>query len=147
MKHFLASRDHNCFGCGNRNPHGLKLHFTKKNNMISGKFNSSKLFEGFPNILHGGIQSTILDEAMNWLFFIEGIFVVTTKIELKFRLPIPINESIIITAEEIEQNKKFYRAKGKIMLQSGDIATESYGEFYTMNENQKHVIIEHFSKS
>ena len=66
---------------------------------------------------------------MNWVFFIDQIFVVTTKIELKFRRPIPVNESVIIKAEQIKENKKLYTAKGQIILESGAIATESYGEF------------------
>ena len=67
-------QQHNCFGCGLKNDIGLKLNFTKKNNSIVGSFIARKDYEGFPNILHGGIQSTILDEAMNWVFFIDQIF-------------------------------------------------------------------------
>ena len=68
-------QQHNCFGCGLKNDIGLKLNFTKKNDIIVGSFIAHKDYEGFPNILHGGIQSAILDEAMNWVFFIDQIFV------------------------------------------------------------------------
>tara|TARA_B110000014_G_C19862191_1_gene446581 strand:- start:267 stop:707 length:441 start_codon:yes stop_codon:yes gene_type:complete len=140
-------QQHNCFGCGLKNDIGLKLNFTKKNDLIVGSFIAHIDYEGFPNILHGGIQSTILDEAMNWVFFIDQIFVVTTKIELKFRRPIPINESVVIQAERITENKKLYTAKGQIILESGAIATESYGEFYVMKESEKHKVIEHFNNN
>ena len=132
---------HNCFGCGMNNIHGLQLKFTKADNLVSAQFNTKKLYEGFPNILHGGIQSTILDEAMNWVFFIEDIFVFTTKIELKFRSSIKIGEKIRIEAKEIKRNKRKYIAQGRIISESGQIATESYGEFYEMNDSDKQSIV------
>ncbi|MFB0900902.1 MAG: hotdog fold domain-containing protein [Dehalococcoidia bacterium] len=137
----FALQQHNCFGCGLKNDIGLKLHFTKKNNLIIGTCSTKHEHEGFPNILHGGIQTTILDEAMNWAFLIDGIFVFTTKIEIKFRAPVDIGQKITIEASVVELKNKIYTATGKIYLASGKLATESYGEFYLINDEKKSQIL------
>jgi hypothetical protein len=135
MNNFELQR-HNCFGCGLKNDIGLKLNFTKKNDLIVGSYITNKDYEGFPDILHGGIQTTILDEAMNWAFLVEDIFVFTIKIAMKFRSPIRIGQKIIIEAEAKRDKKKF-TASGRIYLESGKLATEALGEFYKMKNDEK----------
>ena len=132
----FALQQHNCFGCGLKNDIGLKLNFTKKNDLIIGSYITHKDYEGFPDILHGGIQTTILDEAMNWAFLVEDIFVFTIKIAMKFRSPIRIGQKIIIEAEAKRDKKKFI-ASGRIYLESGKLATEALGEFYKMKNDEK----------
>ncbi len=58
----------NCFACGPKHPFGLHLEFCFDPDIreISSTFHSDKLFAGFPGILHGGIQATILDEIAFW---------------------------------------------------------------------------------
>ena len=57
---------YNCFACGTENPIGLNLKF-----YVCGKYMCSdvalgKDYEGWENMAHGGIVSTLLDEVMSW---------------------------------------------------------------------------------
>jgi hypothetical protein len=55
----------NCFACGSRNPQGLHLCFeTGPDGCVAAPWQPSPIFQGYEGIIHGGIISTVLDEAM-----------------------------------------------------------------------------------
>ncbi|MEI6347368.1 MAG: PaaI family thioesterase [Bacteroidota bacterium] len=59
--------NYNCFGCAAHNPIGLKLEFFEDNEYVVSKWIPSNNYEGYHNILHGGIQATLMDEIANWV--------------------------------------------------------------------------------
>lgn len=82
----MSEREYNnCFACGKDNPIGLHLNFKKENDLSKANFVLSKNYEGYPEIIHGGIVTTILDEAMAKVLLLHGIVAYTGKIEVKFR--------------------------------------------------------------
>ena len=52
------------FGCGDDNPIGLRLRFTPSGEGVKASFIPSAEHQGFQEVVHGGIISTVLDEAM-----------------------------------------------------------------------------------
>ena len=64
MKDF--NDDNFCFVCGSNNPHGLKLSFTynEKNDETISKAIFPRHLQGWKDVLHGGIISTVLDEIL-----------------------------------------------------------------------------------
>src|SRR5450756_1538431 len=70
--HTLDERAHCCFGCGPDNPHGLHLTFTIDDSdptrvTATANVQLTRLHEGPPGHIHGGIIATLLDEAMSKL--------------------------------------------------------------------------------
>jgi len=61
----------NCFVCGENNPNGLRLNFKidKVKQTLKTTFIASPTFQGWDGIVHGGIISTLLDEAMAKLIY------------------------------------------------------------------------------
>jgi len=57
-----------CFGCCKGNHNGLKLDFwyDDQTNEVITKWNPMDYLQGYFNVLHGGIQATILDELGSW---------------------------------------------------------------------------------
>ena len=53
-----------CFGCGEKNPCGLKLKFDWDGRTASSHFTPTELHQGWQGIIHGGILTSLLDEAM-----------------------------------------------------------------------------------
>ena len=84
--------DHNCFGCGRLNPHGLHLVFTvlTGGNGVSAPFTPRTEHEGFFDVVHGGIVTAVLDEAMGWAVFVRDIWAVTGKMAVTFRKPVAV---------------------------------------------------------
>jgi uncharacterized protein (TIGR00369 family) len=95
----LAVRsDHRCFGCGARNPIGLHLAFTSDENGVRASFVPSGEHQGFENVIHGGIISAVLDEAMAWATATAGIWAVTADMRVRFRRPLHVGEPTTVTA-------------------------------------------------
>lgn len=57
----------NCFVCGAHNAHGLHLRFRREGEEVRADFTPATHHAGFRDIVHGGIISTALDEAMFWV--------------------------------------------------------------------------------
>lgn len=118
-----------CFACGRDNPIGLKLKFTPTEDGLAGEFIPEKEHQGFKDIVHGGIISTLLDEAMAWLCIHKGLFGITAKIETKFKKPALVGEKLKITADIIEIKGKIINTQAKILNSKKEIIAEGKGTF------------------
>lgn len=54
-----------CFVCGEENPHGMHLKFQADGRRASAKWTPATGRESFQAVIHGGIISAVLDEAMS----------------------------------------------------------------------------------
>ena len=66
---FKSIENYNCFVCSDTNPIGLNLDIQYVDNQTYAVFNLSNLYSGFPSVIHGGIQATIIDEIGWWAMF------------------------------------------------------------------------------
>ena len=53
-----------CYACGDLNPIGLRLRFHMEDDWAVAAFEARREHQGYPGFIHGGIVSTLLDEAM-----------------------------------------------------------------------------------
>ena len=113
----------NCFVCGKNNANGLRLSFEidKEKQTLKTTFVASPTFQGWDGIVHGGILSTLLDEAMAKLVYELGYEAVTATLEIKFRKPAFILEPIRVYGEVTEVSKRLIRAKAYISKEDGTI--------------------------
>ncbi len=58
-----------CFGCGPRNPRGLRLSFRRVGDRVETGFPTDATMEGWPGRLHSGILYTAMLETANWTVF------------------------------------------------------------------------------
>ncbi|MEI6684206.1 MAG: PaaI family thioesterase [Bacteroidota bacterium] len=68
---FTSLQGYNCFGCSPDNPLGLHLVFTEEGDEIVSHWQPDKNFQGYFNILHGGIQATLMDEIASWTVYVK----------------------------------------------------------------------------
>ncbi len=114
-----------CFGCGQNNPIGMKLHFVKDGETIRAEFTPDKMHQGWPGLLHGGILGTLLDEAMSNIAYATGNTCLTASIEIRLRQPVKVEETLIVTAWITRQRKKLIETAGKVALKDGTVIAES----------------------
>jgi uncharacterized protein (TIGR00369 family) len=105
MKHTLED-DHYCFVCGEENPSGLHLKFTLCDGKVKTEFVPQKIFQGYKDIVHGGIIAAILDEAMVKAAFMQGTQAVTAEITIRFKNPLMAGEKAVVEAYILRTNKK-----------------------------------------
>jgi uncharacterized protein (TIGR00369 family) len=126
-----------CFACGPDNPIGLKLEFRYGDGWAETEFTPGELYQGWPGIVHGGIVSTLLDEAMAYAFFPEGLNTVTAKAEIRFRHPTPVGEPLIITAKVSKMTKRLVESEGKVILKKdGTVLAEATALHYILSREQ-----------
>jgi len=113
MKHDLED-DHYCFVCGEENPSGLHLKFTLCNGRVQSEFIPQKIYQGYKDIVHGGIISAIIDEAMVKAALMQGIPAVTAEITIRFKNPLMAGEKAIVEAHITRMNKKIIETAAAI---------------------------------
>ena len=121
----------NCFVCGKNNPGGLQLSFEidKERQTLKTTFVATPTFQGWDGIVHGGIISTLLDEAMAKLVYELGYQSVTASLEIKFKKPAPILEPLLVYGEITEVNRRVIRAKARVTKENGTLLAEGKSTF------------------
>jgi uncharacterized protein (TIGR00369 family) len=110
MKSSLEDDQH-CFVCGDKNPVGLHVQFSLQEGKVKAEFVPQKIYQGYKDIIHGGIISTLLDEAMVKAALMHGMPAVTAEITLRFRNPLFAGEKVRVEAYLEKINKKVLAAK------------------------------------
>jgi uncharacterized protein (TIGR00369 family) len=105
-----------CFACGKSNPAGLRVDFKldRDKRTIHGRFAPARIHEGYAGIVHGGILSTLLDEAMVKLSFMLGIPAVTAEMTVKFRTPAAPGDELTVTGWLSRETRRLIEAESRI---------------------------------
>ncbi len=105
-----------CYVCGTENPEGLGVHFEldRDARSISARFTPRDVHQGFEGIVHGGIISALLDEAMAKLSVALGIPAVTAEMTVKFKAAVAPGEELLITGRLVEETRRLVRAEARI---------------------------------
>lgn len=110
--------DHGCFGCGAANPHGLHLTFTTTDAGVSATFTPLEVHQGYEHVVHGGIISTLLDEVMAWAVAAAGIWAVTGEMQVRFRRPLLVGESVTLRGSVTDIRSRAISASGQVIRES-----------------------------
>ena len=127
--------DDKCFVCGSNNPLGLKIPFEvdRAGKKIQCEFTPGPEYQGFQGITHGGVITTLLDEAMVKLAFELGIPAVTAWIEVRFLTPLMTGEKAYISATITSDEKKIIEATAKACASNGDLIAKAKGKLIKLN--------------
>lgn len=88
-----------CFGCSSENPRGLALVFRRIGESVEAETTLGDTFAGYDGLVHGGIVTTLLDEAMGWAILeLAGRFAVTRNLRVDFRRPVFVDRPLRIEA-------------------------------------------------
>lgn len=101
--------EHGCFCCSSKNPIGLKLNFwyDKVNQTVETRWLPNSQYQGYHGVLHGGIQSTLMDEVASWsIYILEGTAGVTQSMEIFYSKPMLIEKGEVIVRGRIENREK-----------------------------------------
>ncbi len=112
-----------CFACGRSNPHGLRLDgFRLEGDSYAFDWTPEPHFQGWPRIVHGGIITTVLDEAVTRLLWEQGIAALTAEISVRFLRPLPVNTGTRVQARMTDQRGRLIHAEAAISDADGEYA-------------------------
>lgn len=105
-----------CFVCGPLNEAGLRVDFAidRQAKAIEATFVPPDIYQGFEQIVHGGILSALLDEAMAKLTFAIGIPAVTAEMTIKFKKAAAPGDQLIVTGRIIKETRRIIEAEAVI---------------------------------
>ncbi|HMK61117.1 MAG TPA: PaaI family thioesterase [Dissulfurispiraceae bacterium] len=118
--------DGQCFVCGKNNKNGLQLSFTSSGGKSLSEFTLKSNFQGYKNIIHGGLITAILDEAMIYAAMSEKCNPVTAEITVRFKHPLSAGQAATVEAELTRKTDRLVEAKARITeLISGTLVAEA----------------------
>lgn len=125
---FLDFPGYGCFACDPRNGHGLRLKFfaDDDNGEVFTKITPSGHFQGFPGILHGGIQCALVDEVAFWTMFDKyKKIALTTNINMEFLSPVGLSGELTVTGKVAREEGRKIGVDVRIINPSGKVCTKS----------------------
>jgi acyl-coenzyme A thioesterase PaaI-like protein len=88
-----------CFGCGSANLFGLQMELEPSADGVAGRFFLKQDHQGPPNVAHGGILASALDEAMAMVIWAEGVLAPTRRLEVDLLAPAPVGVFLQLEAK------------------------------------------------
>ena len=85
--------------------------------------------QGFPGVIHGAVITGLLDEVMSRVPVLEGRWGMSAKLDVRFRLPIRVNDVLTATAHKDGGRGNIMRTKARVTLPDGRLAAEATATF------------------
>lgn len=127
-----------CFGCGPANPEGLHLAFAvvaQDETLVTARatVTLTRLHEGPPGYLHGGIVATLMDEAMSKLNRPLNVLAMTRKLEVDYLRPCPVETPLVLEAEHVRRDGRKLFHSATITHPDGTVLARATGFFLAID--------------
>ena len=126
-----VENNNRCFACGKENSFGLQVNpdIAPDGAEVKIECTPPGHFQGWANVIHGGILSTLLDEAITYV----GIAsfdgpAVTAQLEIRFKKPATAGDKLIITANRVKMTKRLIEVEAHINSENGTRIAEGSGK-------------------
>lgn len=121
-----------CVVCGVDNGLGLRGHFYElESGEVLGVFHPRPEHQGYPERMHGGLISAILDETIGRAINIlePDTWGVTVDFTVKFRKPVPLDSPVKALGRLDGDPRRLFEGSGEIVLEDGTVAAEGRGRY------------------
>lgn len=126
----------NCFICGENNVAGLKMYFYEiDTDEVVGFFKGSEIHCSYPDRMHGGVISAILDETIGRAIMIRNpeLLGFTTQLSVKFRKPVPIGIELICVGRVTNDTSRIFMGSGEILNEQGEVLASAQGTYFKVD--------------
>ncbi|HMK43071.1 MAG TPA: PaaI family thioesterase [Dissulfurispiraceae bacterium] len=107
--------DQYCFVCGSRNPCGLQISFRREGHKVISEFTPARHFQGYTNVLHGGVIAAVLDEIIVQAAMVQGFSPVTAEMRIRYKKPAPTERPLKIEGEVVHASSRLVEGKGRLL--------------------------------
>ena len=118
-----------CVVCGQTlaNGLGLEFHFSGPGE-VEATFACQQVFQGYPDVLHGGVVCTLLDGAMTNCVFATGSAAVTGDLKVRFRRPVTARGTATVRAWIESSSPPLYKVAADLQ-QDGEVKATARARF------------------
>jgi len=133
---FRGLEGYNCFGCSPDNKFGLQLSFVDEGEYLTASWTPKDYFQGYNNMLHGGIQSTLIDEIASWYVYAKlKTAGVTSKLEVRYKKPVYTDKGDIkLRAKLLGMKRNLANFEVELFDVDGVLCAFGNVQYFTFNE-------------
>ncbi|GAC1302596.1 MAG: PaaI family thioesterase [Vulcanimicrobiaceae bacterium] len=119
-----------CIGCGERSAIGLKMRFdVADDRSVSSSLTIPQPFQGWRDIVHGGVVALVLDEAMAYAAAAHGTIGVTADLKMRFRKPVPVGVPLVVRGNVLWQRRGVFGIEANVCDRSGAVLASAEARF------------------
>lgn len=139
----IDERANFCFGCGSENPEGLHLSFDvqaadAENVTATAAVTLTRLHEGPPGFIHGGIIATLMDEAMSKLNRPLDVLAMTRHMEVDYLSPAPLHTPLTLTGRHLRREGRKLFHSAELTHPNGSVLARAKGFFLVIDPSVIH---------
>jgi Thioesterase superfamily len=112
-------RNPSCVVCGTQNPNGLRIEFVRDANGVRANWSPAEGWESFQGTIHGGIITTVLDEAMSQAVISNDWHALTAELSVRFRRRVAPGDALQIRGWIKDRRKRRIRTEASLTAESG----------------------------
>ncbi len=131
-----------CFVCGEQNKIGLKAKFFFENDRAFTECIAERQFEGYRDVFHGGIISTLLDEVMIKALLSMNIYAMTVELNLRFHKIVTIGQKLNFMGCLEKKRGRLYLTRGEAKNENGELVASATGKYLEVRENMRSMLLE-----
>lgn len=121
---------HNCFACSPDNARGLRLEFQQsEDGAMAAEWVPEADLEGYRGIVHGGLVSTVLDEAMAKVAAANGFESLTAELRVRFRRQVRSGAPVQVRGWIESRNRRLLKAEASLTGQGGEELAHAWAMF------------------
>lgn len=139
---YTAIEGYNCFACAPHNEFGLKMEFYEEDEFVCSRWVPDQKYQGYKNILHGGIQATLMDELAAWYIQVKlKTSGVTVAMTTRFLKPVFLDKGELYLRSCLKDRKgrevhlyvELFNSEG-ILCSEADVTYLAYPENYARRQ-------------
>ena len=124
-----------CFACGKENAIGLRLEFSHQpHGEATASWRPAEWHEGWPGVVHGGLLSTALDEAMSHAVLATGLKAMTAELRVRFREAVPSRRDLAVKGWVVQRARRLVETEASITGPDGKEYAHGWGRFLCVKE-------------
>ncbi len=127
---------YNCFGCSPKNEHGLKMEFFEDGEYLVCNWKPIEFLQGYHNVLHGGIQATLMDEIGSWFVQIKFKTAgVTSNLNVRYLNPVSIVKgNVKLRASLLKQRRNLIDVLVELFDSNEQLCAKGELTFFTFSQ-------------
>ena len=134
----IAFDPHNCFACGSLNANGLHLDLHFEADRCWTALAIPERFQGWDDIAHGGIVSTILDEVMAWSLVDRDNWGLTARLNVQFKRPVPLGRPVRAEGWITASRRRLIETAATIVdTATGEVLATARGTYIAAPDDRK----------
>ncbi len=126
-----------CFVCGTHNPAGLQGRFYVEDDTVRMPLTIRDHHCGYPDVAHGGIVASALDECMAWAATRAlGLMCVTGRLSIRYQRLVPAKVRLEVRARVSKATRRIAYTEAVLVDAEGETYAKSEGTFMPLSAEQ-----------